>query len=77
MDNPSIMRKLLHEEAGIALIPSKTWNVEAENEKLNLREVSNFSVRRYVYLKWKKDMYLTENMKMCIQVIQNFFGEKM
>lgn len=72
VDNPTILRQLLCEGLGIALIPEKTWGTSFAGGSLCLRKISDLSIKRYVYLIWK-DGFLKENIKKCIPLIQEFF----
>ncbi|MBQ7776212.1 MAG: LysR family transcriptional regulator [Lachnospiraceae bacterium] len=72
VDNPDILRKLLCHNLGIAFIPEKTWGVDFAKGSLFLRSISDFSIKRYVYLKWKTG-YLSQNTQRCIDLIKNFF----
>ena len=72
VDNPAILRQLLCENLGIALIPEKTWGKSFAKGVLDLRKVSDLSIKRYVYLLWQEG-FLKENVKQCIPLIQEFF----
>ncbi|MDD3403509.1 MAG: LysR family transcriptional regulator [Hespellia sp.] len=73
VDNPSMMRTLLKEKMGIAFIPQKTWNSPSVMADLCLKKIEHLELKRYVYLKWRKDSYLTDTMKTCRNCIQEYF----
>ena len=74
VDNPDILRRLLGQNMGLAFIPEKTWGIDFANGALKLCRIKDFSMRRYVYLKWK-DGYLSQNSSKCISLLQSFFKE--
>jgi LysR family transcriptional regulator, transcription activator of glutamate synthase operon len=72
-DNPVILRELLRKNLGIAFIPEKTWGNSFVEGGLELRTVTDFSIKRYVYLEWQEG-YLRQNVSQCIALIKNFFN---
>lgn len=74
VDNPDILRRLLCQNMGLAFIPEKTWGIAFAGGMLELRGITDFTMRRYVYLKWKAD-YLSRNARKCSLLIQSFFEE--
>ena len=74
VDNPDILRRLLCQNLGLAFIPEKTWGISFANGMLKLCSVKNFSIKRYVYLKWKTE-YLSQSAIKCISLIKDFFEE--
>lgn len=76
VDNPTLMRNLLKNNLGIALIPEITWGNSFANGGLILHPIVDLPMQRFVYLKWKKSSYLTVGMRRCIPLIQEFFANK-
>lgn len=74
VDNPDILRRLIAEQMGLAFVPEKTWGKTFASGEFDLRTVSDFSMKRYVYIMWKEG-FLRENLKQCISYIQEFFSE--
>lgn len=74
VDNPDILRRLLAEKIGLAFVPEKTWGKAFANDKFDLRTVSDFLIKRYVYIVWNEGFVL-ENVKQCIHYVRNFFAE--
>ncbi|MDF2587938.1 MAG: hypothetical protein K0S41_1779 [Anaerocolumna sp.] len=72
-DNPVILRELLRKNLGIAFIPEKTWGNSFVEGGLELRTITDFSMKRYVYLEWQEG-YLRQNVTQCITLIKNFFN---
>lgn len=72
LDNPDILRRLLCQNLGIAFVPEKTWGVDFAKGMLEMRTITDFSIRRYVYISWKTG-YLARNTQKCIALIKNFF----
>ncbi|MCR5754045.1 MAG: LysR family transcriptional regulator [Acetatifactor sp.] len=73
VDNPTILRKLLHENLGLAFIPEKTWGDSFANGDTVLRKVTGLSILRYVYL-IKQDGFSKLSVRTCIPLIQDFFA---
>ncbi|MBP5198019.1 MAG: LysR family transcriptional regulator [Lachnospiraceae bacterium] len=71
VDNPTILRRLLSENLGIAFIPKLTWGA-MKNSNLCLRTVDDFTTERYIYLYWN-DGYRKHTVKKCIPLILSFF----
>lgn len=72
VDNPDILRRLMVEQIGLAFIPEQTWGDAFTGHELALRNVSDFSMKRYIYLIWKEG-FLRKDIKNCIQYIRDFF----
>ena len=72
LDNPDILRRLLCQNLGIAFVPEKTWGVDFAKGMLEMRTITDFSIRRYVYISWKTG-YLAQNTQKCIALIKDFF----
>lgn len=72
VDNPDILRRLLCQNLGLSFVPEKTWGVDFANGMLELRTITDFSIKRYVYISWKAG-YLPQNIKKCITLIKTFF----
>lgn len=72
VDNPDILRRLLCMNLGLAFIPEKTWGSEFAKGTIELRQVKDFAINRYVYLKWKKG-YLSQNVQKSIGFMKKFF----
>lgn len=74
VDNPDILRRLLAEKIGLAFVPEKTWGKAFANDKFDLRTVSDFLIKRYVYIVWNEG-FVRENVKQCVHYVRNFFAE--
>ena len=72
VDNPDILRRLLCQNLGVAFVPEKTWGVGFAKGMLELRTITDFTIKRYVYISWKEE-YLPYNIKKCITLIKSFF----
>lgn len=72
LDNPDILRRLLCQNLGMAFVPEKTWGVDFAKGMLELRTITDFSIKRYVYISWKTG-YLARNTQKCIVLIKDFF----
>lgn len=72
LDNPDILRRLLSQNLGMAFIPEKTWGVDFAEGKLELRTVTDFPIKRYVYIAWKTG-YLPQNTQKSIALMKAFF----
>lgn len=75
VDNPDILRRLMVEQLGLAFVPEKTWGEAFTSNELALRTVSDFSMKRYIYIIWKEG-FLRENIRQCIMYIRNFFNSR-
>lgn len=73
VDNPDVLRRLLTEQMGLAFVPVKTWGKRFANGMFDLRIISDFSLKRYVYVEWK-DGFLRKNVRECIAHIRDFFA---
>ncbi|MCR5254786.1 MAG: LysR family transcriptional regulator [Acetatifactor sp.] len=73
VDNPTILRRLLSENLGIAFIPKLTWGA-MKNSTLCLRAVEDFAPERYIYLCWNEG-YRKNTVKTCIPLISSFFEQ--
>lgn len=73
VDNPDVLRRLLSEQLGLAFVPEKTWGNTFSNGMFELRTISDFALKRYVYIEWA-DGFLRKNIKECISHIQDFFA---
>jgi len=56
----------------MAFVPEKTWGVDFAKGMLELCTITDFSIKRYVYMSWKTG-YLAQNTKKCIALIKDFF----
>lgn len=74
LDNPDILRRMLCRNLGIAFIPEKTWGIDFAEGMLALRPVTDFPLKRYVYLSWRTG-YLPQNVQKCITLIEDFFAK--
>lgn len=74
VDNPDILRHLLCQNLGLAFIPEKTWGIDFANGILKLCPIKDFSMKRYVYLRWKTE-YSSQSAIKCISLIKDFFQE--
>ena len=72
VDNPDVLRRLLCQNMGLAFVPEKTWGTAFAGGVFALRGIRDFTMRRYVYLKWK-DGYLSRNARESISLLQSFF----
>ena len=72
IDNPDIMRKLLTAHAGLAFIPTLTWRGFSSGDVL-LRRVKDLPMKRYLILYWNANAFLTPSIRLCRDVIIDFF----
>lgn len=72
IDNPDIMRKLLTAHAGLAFIPSLTWHGFSSGDII-LRRIENLPMKRFLILSWNANTFLTPAVRLCRDVIINFF----
>lgn len=72
IDNPDIMRKLLTAHAGLAFIPTLTWHGFSSGDVI-LRRVENLPMKRFLILSWNANAFLTPSIRLCRDVIINFF----
>jgi len=74
VDNPTILRRLLRENLGLAFIPEKTWGESFLGGDVRLRKVENVSIKRYVYLIGQEG-FRKQSVSTCIPLIQDFFSK--
>lgn len=72
IDNPDIMRKLLTAHAGLAFIPTRTWQGFASGEVV-LRTVKDLPMKRLLFLSWNPDAFLTPSVLLCRRIILDYF----
>lgn len=72
LDNPSLMRELLRKGMGIGFVPEISWK-NFGKDTLVLRNVEGFDVRRCICICYRKDKYLTEAEKDCLDMIRQYF----
>lgn len=75
VDNPNLMRELLHDQMGIAFVPAATWNFFS-NREMVMRSVEEFDTTRKIYLSHPAKRYLTREQRECIAGIREFFRKK-
>ena len=72
LDNPSLMRELLRKGMGIGFVPEISWK-NFGKEKLVYKKIRDFNIWRCICIAYRKDKYLTEAEKECIDGIRNYF----
>lgn len=73
-DNPAMIRDLLRLHLGAAFIPAYTWQGFA-SDTVVLRSVTDMPMHRYILLSWKPDHFQTPAMKLCRDIILQYFTE--
>lgn len=75
IDNPDIMRKLLNARIGLAFIPALTW-YGFSSADIILRKVDDLPMKRFLFLQWNPDAFLTPSVLQCRDAIIRYFGGK-
>lgn len=74
VDTPSLMRDLLRQGMGIAFVPELTWKGFA-SDRITMRPVSDFPMKRYITLSWNPDAYLSPALLLCREIITAYFHQ--
>lgn len=72
IDNPDIMRKLLTAHAGLAFIPTRTWKGFSHGD-IVLRRIEDMPMKRYLFLSWNTNSFLTPSILLCRDTIIDYF----
>ena len=76
VDNPDLLRRLIAKKLGLAFVPEKAWGNLFANGEFDLRTVSDFTIKRYVYV-IRNEGFIRDNVHQCILCIQKFFLENL
>lgn len=73
IDSPHIMRELLRINAGISIIPKKSWQ-DVRLNNINLIEFNETPMKRYIFLEENHKKYKSQTISKCKEIIINFFN---
>ncbi len=72
-DNPHMIRDFLKLDLSYSLVPETTWQLKQDFPNLVLREVEDFSCRRYIYLSYGESTYISQTAKEFSRHVKDYF----
>ncbi|MCJ7837018.1 LysR family transcriptional regulator [Cuneatibacter sp. NSJ-177] len=73
-DYPPMLNALISSGVGMAFLPRLSAAGDGEAEFALVR-VADFSLKRWIYMKWRKNSYLSEPMQCFLNYAEAFFGK--
>jgi len=74
-DNPYMIRDFLNLNLAYCFVPAKTWQIKEHFPNLVLREVSDFSCFRNLYISYGKSEYVSQATKDFVRHVKDFFKQ--
>lgn len=71
-DYPPLINALIASGVGMAFLPRLSAVGEGA-EDFALVRIEDFSLRRWIYMKWRKDSYQSEPMQIFLQYVKDYF----
>lgn len=72
-DNPYMIRDFLNLNLSYSFVPAKTWQIKEDSPNLVLREISDFTCNRNLYISYGQGEYISQATKEFVHHVKDYF----